>query len=295
METKETSKNLHARNIHNQLYDFDTLVKFVPKLESHIILNPSNQKTIQYSNPEAVKLLNKAILLAYYQLEYWDLPKNQLCPPIPGRADYIHYLADLLAENSKISNKRILDIGVGANLIYPIIGVSTYNWSFVGSDCNAKSLENASEIILKNPNLINNIELRFQPNNKNLLKNIIKENELFDAVICNPPFFKSKEEALSQTNRKVKNLKIDTKKGLNNFGGLDNELWYKGGELNFVSKLIVESSDFKNQVSWFTSLISNKDNLKPLQLLVKKNGATNIKIIDMEQGNKKSRFLAWKY
>jgi 23S rRNA (adenine1618-N6)-methyltransferase len=46
-------------------------------------------------------------------------------PPIPGRADYIHYIADLLATTNsgipKETEYKDWDIGVGANCIYPII------------------------------------------------------------------------------------------------------------------------------------------------------------------------------
>jgi 23S rRNA (adenine1618-N6)-methyltransferase len=43
-------------------------------------------------------------------------------PSIPGRADYIHYIADLLAESNNGIIPRSwdqgLDIGIGANCIY---------------------------------------------------------------------------------------------------------------------------------------------------------------------------------
>jgi 23S rRNA (adenine1618-N6)-methyltransferase len=39
------------------------------------------------------------LLISYYDIQKWDIP-HYLCPPIPGRADYIHYIADLLAESN---------------------------------------------------------------------------------------------------------------------------------------------------------------------------------------------------
>ena len=66
-------------------------------------------------------------------------PSGYLCPPIPGRVDYIHYLADLLAEsnNQEIprgSGIKALDIGTGASLVYPLTGNSEYGWTFTGVD-----------------------------------------------------------------------------------------------------------------------------------------------------------------
>lgn len=298
---EESKKKLHPRNKHNTLYDFDELKIYVPDLSFYIIKNPSGDATIDFSDPQAVRLLNKALLMSVYKLTYWELPKDNLCPPIPGRADYIHYIADLLAESNHNSiptgsNVRILDIGVGASMIYPLIGVSEYGWQFVASDVNPFSLESASHIINNNPHLVSNISLRLQPNKKNILKNIISDTEEFHVVLCNPPFFKSKEEAYRQTFRKLKNLQgKKPEQTLHNFGGLSNELWCEGGELEFISNYIKESKEYKNQVNWFTSLIANKDHLHPLKRLLKKVGVAEIRVIDMQQGNKISRILAWKY
>lgn len=299
--SKPTKKKLHERNKHQQFYNFDTLKLKVPELEAFITKNPLGMDTINFAIPEAVVLLNKAILMQDYKIEFWDMPKTNLCPPIPGRADYIHYLADLLAEQTsgKIPTGQdihVLDIGIGANAIYPIIGVAEYNWCFVGSDISTQSLETAKHIIENNIHLKNNVNTRLQENKKHILKNIIKEKEYFDAVICNPPFFESKEEALQKTTQKLRNLgKPITNKPVQNFSGQNNELWCEGGEKAFITNYIYESAQFKTQVGWFTSLVSNKDHLKPLQALLKRQQAKEVRIINMEQGNKASRLLAWKF
>ena len=138
MKPKNTTEKttLHPRNPHRFRYDFEQLFVSCPELKPFVARNEHGIETIDFSDPEAVKMLNKALLIANYEIQNWDIPKNYLCPPIPGRADYIHYLADLLAN----SNNEIipegetvvgLDIGIGANCIYPIIGNSTYGWSFV--------------------------------------------------------------------------------------------------------------------------------------------------------------------
>ncbi|MCV6022274.1 RlmF-related methyltransferase, partial [Escherichia coli] len=67
-----------------------------PALESFVIKNPKGEDSINFSDPNAVKILNKALLTAYYDIDFWDIPEHYLCPPIPGRADYIHRVAELL-------------------------------------------------------------------------------------------------------------------------------------------------------------------------------------------------------
>lgn len=285
---------LHPRSFHNKPYNFQELIVKVPELKQFIVKNREAIDTILFADPKAVYYLNKALLLHFYNLNFWDIPNQNLVPPIPGRADYIHYLADLLKVDDS-SKTSILDIGTGASLVYPLIGSSVYHWNFVATDIEPKSIEIAQKIINENVHLSSKIELRHQPDQKNILSGIITKNDYFDAVMCNPPFFKSKKEAEAQTLRKLKGLdKRKTPKLINNFSGESNELWCNGGELSFVLNYIKESILFKTQVGWFTSLISNEDNLKPLQIELKKS-AKEIKVIDMAQGNKKSRILAWKF
>jgi 23S rRNA (adenine1618-N6)-methyltransferase len=291
---------LHPRNKNKSRYNFPKLIASHPILASHLSKNKENQNTINFFDPVAVKVFNQAILKHHYQIEHWDIPEGFLCPPIPGRADYIHYLADLLSEanqNKIPQGKKIigLDIGVGANCIYPLIGNKEYNWSFVGSDISSVALKSAQQII-ENNNLNSLIELREQPNSKNLFKNVIKENEHFDFVMCNPPFHASAEEAKLRANRKLKNLtgkRVENPKL--NFGGTSNELWTEGGEKQFITDLIKESAQNKTASFYFTSLISKKSNVTVAQACLKEVDAKEIKVIEMGQGNKTSRFIAWSF
>lgn len=300
-KTSTEKTTLHPRNPHRFRYDFEKLISNFPQLKEFVFINEHNVETIEFSNPGAVKALNKAILISDYDIKNWDIPKNYLCPPIPGRADYIHYIADLLAESNngiipEGENIIGLDIGIGANCIYPIIGNETYQWSFVGTDIDEKALQNCKKIIANNPKLIDFISLQLQVEPRYIFKNIILPEDKFTFTICNPPFHASQDEATKATIRKINNLEnTRTKDPILNFGGQNAELWCEGGEFAFITQMIYESVKYPLQVFWFTTLVSKKDNLRSIYKTLNKVGAVEIKTIEMAQGQKISRFVAWTF
>lgn len=296
----EEKSSLHPRNLHRNSYDFDVLIREIPELKHFVFRNKYDNLSINFSLPKAVKLLNKALLKHYYRIENWNIPEANLCPPIPGRADYVHYIADLVAESFGDIPKGHLvvgvDVGVGANLVYPLLANRSYGWQMLGSDINEKSLKNAEQILEFNPDLKNFIKLKHQPNSDFIFKNIIEPNDKIVFAMCNPPFHDSQEAAVKGNIRKNKNLRhAKIKTAHFNFGGQDSELWCEGGEIEFVSKMIHESQEFSKQVLWFTCLVSKKDNLSQLLKLISEKKALEVKIIDMAQGQKISRILAWSF
>ena len=297
---KEKTK-LHPRNKHRMRYNFKQLIDTCPELEQYVSLNNYGDESIDFSDYKAVKMLNIALLKHFYKIENWNIPEYYLSPPIPGRADYIHYVADLLSDsnNGKIPTGRkikCLDIGVGASCIYPIIGNREYGWSFVGSDIDKIAIDSANKIIESNFLLKGNIELRLQNNSKDIFFGVIQNGEHFDLSICNPPFHASFAEVKSSNLRKLSNLnkKKMTKASLN-FGGKSNELWCNGGEEKFVGEMIRQSKKFSNSCIWFSSIISKQANLKSVYSLLKKAEAVEVKTIPMGQGNKISRIIAWTF
>ena len=291
-EDKSTKSSLHPKNKHKQSYDFKSLIEVLPELESHAFVNKYETTTINFFEPEAVKALNKAILLKHYNIKNWDIPDGYLCPPIPGRADYIHYIADLI--DHKV-NANVLDIGTGANCIYPLLGVKEYNWDFTASEIDEIALKNAKKIVTSNK-LSENIKLVLQSNSKEMFYGIIDREDFFDVSVCNPPFYTSQLEAEKANKRKVKNLsKKNHKEEIKTFGGQNNELWCKGGEKDFIKKMIKESYKFRDNVNWFTVLVSNKNHLKAFEQAVHNVKVKEQRIIEMKQGQKTSRILAWRF
>ena len=297
----EEKSSLHVRNKHRSRYDFASLKATLPELSKFVAINKYGDESIDFANPNAVKTLNRALLKYFYKIDFWDIPEGYLCPPIPGRADYIHYATDLLAssntQNIPTGKKiKVLDIGVGANCVYPIIGHQEYGWQFVGSDIDDIAVKSAKNIIGVNPNLTKSVEIRLQPSKADIFKNIIRKEEKFDLTICNPPFHASAEEANAGSQRKNRNL--GNKNYANpvlNFGGKNTELWTKGGEVAFVGKMIEESKLFRNQCLWFTSLVSKSENLSGIYAMLERAEVAEVRTSEMSTGNKITRIVAWTF
>ncbi|SNY76839.1 23S rRNA (adenine(1618)-N(6))-methyltransferase RlmF [Enterobacter sp. CC120223-11] len=293
---KAQKPGLHPRNRHHARYDLPALCKETPALSAFIVTSPAGEQTINFADPEAVKTLNQALLAHFYQVKAWHIPQGFLCPPVPGRADYMHHLADLLAESSggKVPNgASVLDIGTGANLIYPLIGSHEYGWRFTGTEVNAEAIAAAQAIIEANPGLSRQIRLRRQKDPQAILTGMIHKNENFDAMVCNPPFHDSAESAREGNERKRRNLGQQTE--ALNFGGQQQELWCEGGEVAFIRTMIDESRQFAKQVLWFTTLVSKGDNLPMLYSALTAAGAVKVVKKEMAQGQKQSRFIAWTF
>ncbi|MGJ8692970.1 MAG: 23S rRNA (adenine(1618)-N(6))-methyltransferase RlmF [Thalassotalea sp.] len=316
--------SLHPKNRFNRKYDFKLLQQALPALKNHLIKTKLGEVSLEFANPLAVIALNKALLMTAYHLQYWQIPSQNLCPAVPGRLDYLHYLNDLLSPAKSLgslSNINALDIGTGASCIYPLLGVKEFDWRFVGCDIDKKSLNN-SQLIIDANDLSAQISLRWQADENSIFQSIIQADEYYTFTLCNPPFHRSAADANQGSERKWKNLakankgrseqsKFEkntagqleqdnnktkpNKSSALNFGGQNAELWCAGGEVKFIRNMLKESRFYAKQVLWFTSLVSKKDNLSAIKLSAKKQQVTQFKVIKMAQGNKISRFVAWSF
>ncbi len=314
---------LHPRNPHKGRYDLELLSNHSPDIKAFIQRKKNGENTIDFGNPAAVLALNQSLLAYYYDVSLWQIPEGYLCPPIPGRADYIHYIADLLADHDTHANSShvpkgkkicVLDIGTGANCIYPIIGSQAYDWMFIGTDIDPVSVKCAQNIVRSNPCLRKNIKLLWQKNSESIFKGVVGPDDLYDLTMCNPPFHSSMEEAIASNQRKQSNLNKHRQrrtsshlgplsdpgnkrqsKDRRNFGGQKAELWCAGGEIAFLQKMVKESKLIADQVCWFTTLVSKRENVQGLKKQLEKLGAERIEVLNMSQGQKLSRALAWSF
>lgn len=287
---------MHPRNKHHQPYDFAALCVAVPALTAFVRDNGYGLLSIDFANPAAVRTLNQALLKQLYSVEHWQLPDGFLCPAVPGRVDYLHYLADLLALLNKNktptgSKVQLLDTGCGANLIYPLLAQAEYGWKVTASELDREAVA-AAQLLINQNQLQHKIALRQQQNPAHIFHGIIQPDDLFDLTLCNPPFHSSAEQAQAGSERKARNL--GQKSAELNFAGRSHELWCDGGEASFIRLMIEESQSYAQQVLWFSSLVSKQENVPALQQQLNKLGAQH-QLLEMQQGNKQSRILVWSF
>lgn len=279
---------MHPDNPYRGPHDLSALGELEPRLKEHFITTPDGRLSLDFTDQQAVYLLNRTLLLRDFGLTYWDVPDQSLTPPVPGRLDYLLAINDLLPET-----KHVLDIGTGASLIYPILGVTTFGWSFTATDVSVQSLKVAGALVQFNP-VLKHVELRLQPDSRRILHGIIGKGDRFDVTICNPPFFASAAEARSAGAKKWAKLGREGVDGLS-FGGTATELFTPGGEVKFLHTLIGESAAFADRVRWFTTLVSKKGYLRAARKQLERVGVAEVRELPLSQGNKQSRILAWRY
>ena len=288
---QKKSKKIHKKSFvpfddqysHLYKYDFDELAIFHSPLSKYVNFSSQGVSTIDWKDPKALKELNKAILIYKFQIKYWDIPPNFLCPTIPSRLNYLQWISELLINNKSTVEIKGLDIGTGASLIYPLLGFKLFRWKFLGTEINPVAFDNAAEIIKKN-SLENVIQLRISQGG--IFKGVInKKEDIFAFSMCNPPFFENMEE------RK----EVDWRKSdLNEYEGE-----FLGGEVGFIRKMIEESEDFKENVGVFTSLVGKKRDFEILlkELNEKKVSVKGFKIYSKSFfiGKNARWAIAWKF
>ena len=282
---------MHPDNPFEKEYNFNGLIQSHPKLSEFIIVGKSDRKSIDFGDSKAIIALNTALLKRTFDVN-WELKPGHLCPALPGRLDYLIHVKDILDAPSE-KPITMLDIGTGASLIYPLLATAAFDWNCTASEVDIDSIEFAKKLLLLNPNL-KTTTLRNQRVKSKIFHHVMEENDYFDLVVCNPPLYKTQSEAEQRNIRKNKNLH-NNESISHNFGGHSNELWYKGGEEAFIKTMASESVSYGSQVGWFTCLISNSEHVKTLKRYVRKANPTELRVVEMEQGNKKSRFIAWTF
>ena len=159
-------------------------------------------------------------------------------------------------------------------------------------------MASAQAIIDANEGLADAIELRHQPSPARVFHGIVRRDERFDLVMCNPPFHASMEDARAGSARKWKNLGRGAgpaRAPVLNFGGRSAELVCAGGEAGFILRMIEESALIPRQCRWFTSLVAKAGNLRAIESALSAAGVRARRIIEMAQGQKRSRIVAWTY
>ena len=172
-----------------------------------------------------------------------DLPPGRLIPTLPLRLNYLLWIEDLLAvTGSKSEVVRGLDIGTGACCIYPILGTRKNKWLFTATEADQINYESSLKTIEKN-NLKESIAIR-KVDADSLLIGVVEPSERYDFSMCNPPFFDS-DNLVPKTRTAKRPLPICPKSGGSTSAS---EIAVKGGEVEFLRKLVNESKELESTV-----------------------------------------------
>ena len=264
--------------------DFLILIKEFPELKKYIIKHDEKieEFSFDWSNNDLSLLMTKSILNYYFNIKYYDIPKGFLIPPVPSRLNYLNLINELIKDIKK-ENIIGVDIGTGANIIYPILGNSLYNWKFICSEINNESYNNAKLILQKN-NLEENINLIKQENKNNIFVSIINQENKYTFSMCNPPYYDYEQEI------KIEDKKRDTEYNFD-------EVYYEKGELGFFERYFEESICYKKNIFLFTILIGKKSNS---EIIYDKINSYNniIKLCDIKKimtGNNVRYIIYWSF
>lgn len=126
---------MYLNNVYKNGYLMDKFCKCYFVFKVFIILVKSGQFSIDFVNFVVVKVLNIVLFVYYYNMIYWDIFVGYLCLLVLGRVDYLYGIVDLFQVDvvNKVlrvfgSEVKGLDIGVGVNVIYFILGSQLFGW-----------------------------------------------------------------------------------------------------------------------------------------------------------------------
>jgi 23S rRNA A1618 N6-methylase RlmF len=248
--------------------------------------SPSPFGVVDWSDARSLLAVTQVLLRHDFHLEF-DMPLNHLCPPVPQRLNYIHWVADLLGimtkEDARNAQVRGIDVGTGASAIFPLLGYATYGWRFLGTEIDPESVASAQANIDRNK-LGEKITVRHVASSENIFTDVILPSDgTFDFTLCNPPFFSS----LSQTGLHPSRSASAT----------PGELVCEGGEEAFVERMIRQSKRLERRVRWFTTMLGRKSSLKTLLALLRSPEISALVVDQTEflQGQQARYGLAWSF
>uniref|UniRef100_A0A7N0UVV7 U6 small nuclear RNA (adenine-(43)-N(6))-methyltransferase n=1 Tax=Kalanchoe fedtschenkoi TaxID=63787 RepID=A0A7N0UVV7_KALFE len=331
---KTERASIHPRNKYAENPpDFRQLASLYASFQPYVFYSADGKAKIDWTDFNATRELTRVLLLHDHGISWW-IPDGQLCPTVPNRSNYIHWVEDLLSSdiipntNLDRENVRGFDIGTGANCIYPLLGSSLLGWSFVGSDVTDVALEWAETNVKNNPHLSELIEIRKATGEETQASNIVDDDRSLVALDTSKsedgdalPSCSHTRDVQSDSSQKnlghlilvgvVKDGETfdfcmcnppffdDMEKaGLNPktaCGGTSAEMACPGGEKAFILRIIEDSVVLKQSFRWYTSMVGRKVNLKFLMSKLREVGVTVVKTTEFVQGQTCRWGLAWSF
>ncbi|KAI1716212.1 methyltransferase small domain-containing protein [Ditylenchus destructor] len=283
---------MHPRNqFKTNPPNFKDLAKKYSFLKDKCYLGVGGKVCVDFKNPKAVTALSRALLLEYFGLSV-QFPEDSLVPRIPQRLNYILLIEDLLRDNN-LNNDSVcgIDIGTGASCIFPLLGAKQCEWNFVATELDEISLNCARENAVNN-GLSRKIIL-VSVGAETIFEKVMEEfpERVFEFCMCNPPFFDPEEgdqrflsspDVNTMRNRFTEDGKLAPRSATL---AKHNEVFVRGGEVAFVTRIINESYRFKDRIRIFTTMIGRRSSISPLQkMLTSSDLNVSVSVYALSQG-----------
>ncbi|XP_074641326.1 U6 small nuclear RNA (adenine-(43)-N(6))-methyltransferase-like [Tubulanus polymorphus] len=281
------NKFMHPRNPYRKKKpDFKALAIKYKEFRDHATTNENGKVQIDFKDPESLRALSWALLKEDFGLDV-EMPLDRLIPTIPLRLNYILWVEDIVGRD----NVKGIDIGCGSSCIYPLLGAKMNDWNFVATDVDGQNIHFAKKNI-RNNDLESKIEV-IEVGDDVLLHGVIKErSEKFDFCMCNPPFFANNLEAYSLTTTR----KPDERSEPNSINTAEEvESITDGGEIAFVTKIIMDSIKLRDKVKVYTTMLGKKSSVGKLKQILGENKIKNISSYEFAQGKTMRYGLAWTF
>jgi 23S rRNA A1618 N6-methylase RlmF len=243
--------------------------------------------------------LTRALLQAQFQLQLPYLESHHLCPPVPNRFFYVHWIhSSLLTMNERTGWG--MDIGTGATCIYPLLATRCLDCNMLATDIDAQALSLAKRNVEANQ-MDDKIHLLQVPPSHSqdpsrrppggpLQRGLAawgRPQQRFDFVMTNPPFYDPNDNSMEHVAPRAGDGRDRTAMTVS-------EGNYPGGEIGFVTELLADSLRARQSSKWFSSMLGKKTSFIKLQkLVVHMLGPAHVVATEYGPGQYTRWFLAW--
>ena len=288
--------------------NFEELARWSPVFqrawnETRQLQKETNKTFSACINQEFTVALTRALLRTHLDVQLPYLEENHLCPPVPNRFFYLHWIhSELLSKNAGgVGSHRGLDIGSGATAIYSLLAAKFFHYHMVTTEIDVNAAAMAQKNVEAN-HLSSHVHVArvppshsqdpSQPPGGPLERSLVAFEQLLlqqqkplDFVMTNPPFYDP--STMEHVNPRAGDGRARTAMTVS-------EGSYPGGEVGFVTEMIADSLRRPHASRWFSSMLGKKTSLSFLQkTLTHVLGPSHIRVTEYGPGQYTRWFLAW--
>jgi 23S rRNA A1618 N6-methylase RlmF len=245
--------------------------------------------------------LTRGLLQAYFKLQLPHLESKHLCPPVPNRFFYLHWIDTHLLNGNRAQRLNCgMDIGTGATCIYPLLAAKFFKYNMAASEIDNDALALARLNVTANQ-LNHKIRLLEVPPSHSQQPSLPPggpveralracgggQTHRFDFIMTNPPFYdpESMEHCTPRAGDGRDRTSMTVSEGS-----------YPNGEIGFVTEMIADSLQARQSSLWFSSMLGKKTSLVKLEkLLIHLLGPAHVETTEYGPGQYTRWFVAWNF